>query len=101
MIYEFYCERCEAALDVERPMARAGEPADCPRCREPMRRVYGHAFHCDEIRGRTYFDPVKKAEVRGHGQYFDIGMGQWIFSKSDRRKKMKALGLVEHGPRMI
>jgi len=66
-----------------------------------MRRIFGSAFHCDEIRGRTYFHPEKKCEVRGHGSYFDIGAGQWFFSKSDRRKKLKKLGLVEHGPRMV
>lgn len=101
MIYEFICDGCSTAQEVERPMSQAGEPAHCPMCTAPMRRVYGHAFHCDEIRGRTYFDPIKKAEVRGHGSYFDIGAGQWFFSKSDRRKKLKALGLVEHGPRMV
>ena len=87
-------------MDEERPMSKAGEPGPVC-CTGNMNRVYASHFHCDEIRGRTYFDPIKKHEVRGHGKYFDIGMGQWINSKSDRRNKMKKLGLVEHGPRMV
>jgi len=105
MIYEFVCDTCGRRLEIERPMAKAGDPVSCPVCTQYsgrcMRRLYTSATIVDEIRGRNYFHPTLKREVQDHGKYFDVGMGQWVFSKSDRRKKMAALGLQEWGPRMV
>ncbi|MFE0423136.1 zinc ribbon domain-containing protein [Streptomyces sp. NPDC058953] len=28
--YEFRCRTCDDTFEVDRPMARSGEPADCP-----------------------------------------------------------------------
>ena len=101
MIYLFACDGCKQDIEIDRPMAQSGDPAFCEICTAPLRRVYAYAYHCDELRSREYFHPEKKAMVKDHGSYFCIGSGQWMFSKSDRRKKLKAMGLVEHGPRMV
>ena len=95
--YEFQCDGCSGYAIREEPMSASHTPPVCSTCNIPMRRIFGSAFHCDEIRGRKYFHPGLKQEVQGHGKYFDIGMGQWINSKSDRWKKMKKLGLQEWG----
>jgi putative FmdB family regulatory protein len=31
-IYEYYCSKCRKVFQVQRPMSRYEEPADCPRC---------------------------------------------------------------------
>jgi putative FmdB family regulatory protein len=38
--YEYECRTCEERFDVERPVAEAGEPSDCPFCGQPAARVY-------------------------------------------------------------
>ncbi|MDW5598883.1 zinc ribbon domain-containing protein [Conexibacter stalactiti] len=38
-IYEFACRGC-GPFDVQRPMARAAEPADCPGCGTPAARIF-------------------------------------------------------------
>jgi putative FmdB family regulatory protein len=38
--YGYDCAAC-GAFDLIRPMAQAGDPADCPDCGEPGRRSYG------------------------------------------------------------
>jgi putative FmdB family regulatory protein len=37
--YEFHCPDC-GSFDAQRPMGRATDPAPCPACAEPSRRVY-------------------------------------------------------------
>jgi putative FmdB family regulatory protein len=38
--YDFSCQRC-GDFEARRPMAEAEQPASCPRCGEPGRRVFG------------------------------------------------------------
>ena len=38
--YDFRCDGCEQRFDVERPVAQAGEPIECPFCGAPARRVF-------------------------------------------------------------
>jgi hypothetical protein len=40
MIYAYFCDPCQQARDVDKPMARAELPAYCPVCDRPMRRHY-------------------------------------------------------------
>ena len=63
-----------------------------------MRRVYNSHAIGDEIRSVVYFDPVKRHDVKGHGRYFDVGLGAWVGSKTERRRIMQAKGLREVCP---
>lgn len=38
--YDFACPDCGARFERERPLAAAGEPAECPVCGETARRAY-------------------------------------------------------------
>ena len=38
-IYEYVCPDCELKFERLRPLARAGEGAECPRCHKPAERV--------------------------------------------------------------
>ncbi len=38
--YDFACPACEARFERERPMSEASQPATCPVCASPARRVY-------------------------------------------------------------
>lgn len=98
--YDFRCPKCGAITTLNQSMNADHTPPPCA-CGGMTNRIFNHNSICDEIRGRTYFHPTLKQNVKGHGKYFDLGMGQWINSKSDRRAKMKKLGLVEHGPSMV
>ena len=40
MRYDFKCEPCNKEYEVERPMARAGEPYACPDCGNIADRIY-------------------------------------------------------------
>ena len=37
-IYEYVCPDCEHKFELLRPLSRADEAAECPRCRKPARR---------------------------------------------------------------
>ena len=50
-IYEFYCDRCETAKDVERPMSEAGLVEICD-CGEVMRRRFSPFRFTIHIGGR-------------------------------------------------
>ena len=101
MIYSFRCDGCSSTVDVDRPMARAGETEHCQSCTAPMRRLFNSHSICDEIRGTHYLHPGLNKRVKDHGKYFDIGMGRWIHSKSERRKLIARDGLVEVGSTMV
>ena len=38
--YEYACQQCETHFDMERPMVDAAQPATCPFCALPARRVF-------------------------------------------------------------
>ena len=38
-LYEYVCQTCSTRFERLRPMARAGDGADCPHCEAPARRV--------------------------------------------------------------
>ncbi|MDA1241439.1 MAG: zinc ribbon domain-containing protein, partial [Chloroflexi bacterium] len=38
--YDFRCDACTAEFEVSRPLSAAREPAHCPACGEPARRVF-------------------------------------------------------------
>lgn len=38
--YDFECESCGERFDIERPTALAGDPAACPFCDLPAKRVF-------------------------------------------------------------
>jgi putative FmdB family regulatory protein len=38
--YDFACDECGATFELERPMTEASNPAPCPVCSKPGRRVY-------------------------------------------------------------
>jgi hypothetical protein len=40
VIYAYFCDPCQQARDVDKPMALAEHPAYCPVCDRPMRRHY-------------------------------------------------------------
>jgi predicted nucleic acid-binding Zn ribbon protein len=101
MIYSFRCDGCAHEVDLDRPMDQAGEPAHCEMCTAPMRRLFNSHSICDEIRGTNYLDPRINKRVKDHGKYYDIGMGRWIRSKSERRALMKRDGLVEVGSTQV
>lgn len=102
-VYEYRCDYpCGSRKDVIAPMLADHTPPTCEACGMRMRRLYSSAFHCDEIRGTTYFHPKHKMQVRDHGKYFDIGLGKWIKgSKKERYKEMAKQGAIEYGPRMV
>jgi putative FmdB family regulatory protein len=37
-IYEYLCPECDAKFEELRPLSRAGQPAECPRCHRPAPR---------------------------------------------------------------
>jgi len=67
-------------------------------CGALTHRVYNAHHIVDEIRGTSYFHPTKRTTVRDHGRVFDVGMGAWYSTKSERKRKMQARGLKEYGP---
>lgn len=99
MIYEFQCHGCQRFHDVERPMALAGAPGPLCECGSGTHRVYSSRYNCDEIRSTRYIKPdpatLRGVEVKDHGRVFDMGLGAWYSSWSERRKLMKAKGLQE------
>ena len=101
MIYSFRCDGCSNEVDIDRPMADAGNPANCRICTSPMRRLFNSYSHCDEVRGTYYRHPTKGVMVKDHGKYFDVGAGWWVHSKSERRNLMKRDGLTEVGGSMV
>jgi putative FmdB family regulatory protein len=39
-LYEYRCMSCRTLFEERRPVARCNEPATCPQCGMPGRRVY-------------------------------------------------------------
>ena len=98
--YAFTCNTCGREAEVMRPMAQASDPG--PRCCEtPMRRLFLSHYHCDEVRGSAYFCPDRRREVKDHGKVYDLGLGKWYTTKSERRKYIKQAGFQEHGIREV
>jgi len=98
MIYTFRCDACGNHDEREQRVQADHTPPSCGACGVPMRREYNQSVIGDEIRSVSYFDPRKRHDVKGHGRYYDIGLGAWIGSKSERRRIMRAKGLTEVCP---
>lgn len=97
MTYEYFCPNCEVIVEVESPMDADHSPGPCPDCGKTMGRIYGANFICDEIRSTWHFNPKTRQEEKTWGQHFDVGLGRWIGTKSERRRIMKEKGLAELG----
>jgi len=39
-LYEYRCMKCRSVTSYMRPMARCNEPATCPECGMPARRIF-------------------------------------------------------------
>lgn len=76
-------------------------PGTCPQCAMALKRVFDSHSIGDEIRSTSYFDPEKKAQVKDHGRLFDIGIGAYVESKSERRDLAKKKGLIPWGFREV
>ena len=100
MIYVFACDACGVEEEVERPMADASLP-HTGACGHEGRRVYASSFHCDEIRGTALWDPKARGVKKQHGKYFDVGLGRYITSKSQRKQIVANSGVQEYGAREI
>ena len=101
MTYTFRCDGCSTEVDVERPIAHAGDEYRCLNCTASMRRVFNSYSVCDEIRSTNYLHPTLNRHVKGHGKYYDRGMGAWIHSKSERKALIKERGLTETGSTLV
>ncbi len=44
-IYEYYCEKCDYAFDIMKPMVEIGELEFCPRCGIKAERQYTPVAH--------------------------------------------------------
>ena len=96
MIYEFRCLTCGSSLDDWRPVSESSYPGpEC--CGQPTSRVFSAQIIGDEIKSRWHFNPNKKHWEKGHGGYFNLGLGEWVDSKSDAKRKAVASGLREVG----
>lgn len=62
-----------------------------------MARVFSSNIIGDEIKSTTYYDPMVGAMRKDHGREFNLGLGEWVDSKSDRDRKAKAKGLKAVG----
>jgi putative FmdB family regulatory protein len=75
-LYPFACAAC-GPFDVQRPMAAAAEPADCPQCAERAVRIYtapgsttrtpGAMAEAVDERSRHAPERVTRAPGGGHG----------------------------------
>jgi len=101
MTYTFRCEECLIVVEREESMMVDHSPGTCPQCAKVLLRVFNSHSIGDEIRSSTYFDPDKKAEVRDHGRIFDMGIGAYVESKSERRNLAKQKGLIPWGNREV
>lgn len=97
MTYTFHCPECRALVELEQRMNADHTPPTCA-CGKQTQRIFNSRYNCDEIRSTRYFNPDVGAEVTDHGRKYDIGMGAWYTTKSQRKQLMKEKGLGEYGP---
>lgn len=96
MFYSFRCPLCGGQDDIWQRMNDL-HVAECPHCvGVMMERAYNAQIIGDEIKSGVNWDRKKRAMVKTHGDYFDIGLGCHVESKSHRRAMMKKLGVHEH-----
>ncbi len=56
-IYEYVCPDCELKFELLRPLSRAGEEAECPKCRQSSGRVLSR-FACFSTNDNGMTAPV-------------------------------------------
>lgn len=96
MIYEFRCQSCGRTHEEWRSVSECAAPGPLC-CNQTAARVFSAGIIGDEIKSRWHFSPGRKRWEKGHGGYFNLGLGQWVDSKSDAKRKAKAAGLKEVG----
>jgi len=87
--------------EYDMPLGQGGTaPETCPNCAGDLKRVFLCHFSHDELRSTSYVAPIggKGIQVKDHGRVFDMGMGAWYSSWSERKRLMKQKGLQEWGP---
>ena len=99
MIYSFDCT-CGSEVDLVQGMNDDHAPPACA-CGKSMRRLYNSRYNCDELRSTKYLDPRTGKERKDHGRVFDIGLGSWYSTWSERARIMKKKGLGEFGPETV
>ena len=97
MIYSFTCPTCKKQLEVVQGMNDDHTPPVC-QCGARTTRIWDSRVNGDELRSTKYIDPVTKKERKDHGRVFDVGMGAWYSTWSERARLMKEKNLGEFGP---
>lgn len=91
MIYLFLCEDCNWLVDVERDVDQCAEPAACPECAEPMRRIFTPPALLGRQKPRGFKFDVRKMDAwddRLHHM-------RWLENTGDKKKQhefQKAMG---------
>lgn len=75
-VYEYSCEPCNCSWDIYKTVSECDTPADCPRCKKLMKRVYSFQ------RLKEFF------------QYSDAQYGCEISSRGQEKKLMKQHGHI-------
>jgi putative FmdB family regulatory protein len=56
-IYEYLCPDCKFKFELLRPLSRATDPADCPRCQQTAERILS-TFACFSTNESGFSAPV-------------------------------------------
>ncbi len=56
-VYEYVCHECSHKFELLRPLSRAAEPADCPKCHRKSERVLS-TFCCFSANDQGEMAPV-------------------------------------------
>jgi len=95
VIYEFSCPSCGKITEEWQAMNDDHTPGTCT-CGAKLKRVYGFTPVDDSIGSGVHFNPITRKTEAYNGLRFDIGLGQWTRTKSERKYWMKRLNLQEH-----
>jgi predicted nucleic acid-binding Zn ribbon protein len=96
MFYTFHCAHCNETIDRWQNIADEHVGGECRKCGQMTVRVYNAQIAGDEFKSGTHFNPSTRRMERCHGDHFDIGLGKWVSSKSERARLMKERELHEH-----
>jgi len=80
--YEYFCDKCEMASDVIKPIAELDRQEPCIQCSQPMRKL----ISLPQFVGTAQFDP-----------HYSLAFGKPITSKRQLKYEVDRTGAIEVG----
>lgn len=93
MTYDYVCSVCGLKVELDQSILDAHTPPVC-ECGSMMKRNWSSIqIRSDEFKSCSHYDTKAKKYVKSHGDHYDLGLGAWVNSKSERERLMKEKGL--------